>query len=286
MRTHFFIILGMHRSGTSFITRCLNVCGVYLGKNLMSYNRVSIFNPKGNWENYDFYTLSEQLMGENTVKWDDIPIDLRCSEELKQKIKNEFEKLVYDSHLSAGLKDPRMLLILDSIIDIIPNNKLFVGIFRHPLKVAESLKIRNNFDYSKSINLWKAYNIKLLTVLEKNDVFLFNFDWPKEKFYKEFKNLISKTGLINTNIDSVFSEELHRSDKTFDENYRLPQEVEELYEKLNEKTKLNSLIEVTPINFNQEEARKIMEKMITQINELSEVRKFSKSKKFMEKNVK
>ena len=28
----FVIILGMHRSGTSFLARSLNLCGVYLGK--------------------------------------------------------------------------------------------------------------------------------------------------------------------------------------------------------------------------------------------------------------
>jgi len=273
MKTYFFVVLGMHRSGTSFITRYLNVCGVYLGRNLMPYDQVTIFNPKGNWENKDFYKLAEQLLEDSNGKWHEPPSKVVCSKELKNQFENEFRKLIYDSHLSAGLKDPRTLLILDSIIDVLPENKLFVGIFRHPLKVAESLKTRQQFDYEKSINLWQVYNKKLLSAMEKNGGFLFDFDWSKERMSEEFEKFVHKTGLIDTNLDSVYSEVLFRSDKTYDKNYKLPQEVQELYVKLKEMTKINNSIEINPISFTVEESRRIMEKMVKQINELSEVRK-------------
>ena len=45
-----FIVLGMHRSGTSTITRSLKILGVELGDNLMPPLEN---NPKGFWEDLD-----------------------------------------------------------------------------------------------------------------------------------------------------------------------------------------------------------------------------------------
>lgn len=271
LKTHFFVILGMHRSGTSFLTRCLNVSGVYLGKNLMSYDGLSKWNPKGNWENRDFFNLSEQLLKQNNGTWDNIPSNIICHSDLKTKFKQVLQKILEDSHLSSGLKDPRTIIILDSIIDIFPENKLLLGIFRHPLKVAQSLKTRNGFDYEKSLNLWKIHNVKLLQYLEKNNGFLFNFDWSKEKMIFELEKFVKKTGLISTDLNSIHSSELLRSDSSYATDYKIPDDIQKTYEKLLERSELNESIVVKPIVFSIEESREIMKKMIQQINELSEV---------------
>jgi len=262
----------MHRSGTSFLTRCLNVSGVYLGKNLMSYDGLSQWNAKGNWENRDFFNLSEQLLKQNNGSWDNIPSKIICPPDLKTKFKRVIQKIQEDSHLSSGLKDPRTIIILDSIIDIFPENNLFVGIFRHPLKVAQSLKTRNGFDYEKSLDLWQIHNVKLLQYLEKYNGFLFSFDWSKEKMIKELGKFLKKTGLISTDLDSIYSSELLQSDSSYAIDYKIPADIQETYEKLLEKSELNESIVVKPITFSIEESREIMKKMIQQINELSEVK--------------
>ena len=198
MQTYFFLILGMHRSGTSFLARCLNVSGVYLGENLWLSAASPEDNPKGFWENEDFTKLSDKLLMENKIRWDQIESNLKCSDTLKKQFKKQVNKIVSESYFCTGVKDPRLLLLHDSILDVFPKNKLYVGIFRHPLKVAESLKARNNFDYEKSLALWQAYNSKLLNYIKNNNGFLFDFDWPKEKLLENISLFVKKIGLFET----------------------------------------------------------------------------------------
>jgi len=50
----FLLITGMHRSGTSFLARALNLYGVNLGnlESLLSHEWKSLKdNPRGHWEN-------------------------------------------------------------------------------------------------------------------------------------------------------------------------------------------------------------------------------------------
>jgi len=59
----FVIIAGAHRSGTSFLTRALNLSGVYLGDfdslTLTELN-ANLANPKGHWENWKFVNINRK----------------------------------------------------------------------------------------------------------------------------------------------------------------------------------------------------------------------------------
>jgi len=269
MQNYFFLILGMHRSGTSFLARCLNVSGVYLGEKLLSDGNISE-NPKGFWENEDFTKIASKIMANNNTRWDKNTSNLKCSDTLKQQFKKLVNEHIANSYVSTGIKDPRLLLLLDSILDVFPENKLYVGIFRHPLKVAESLKIRDNFDYKKSLELWQAYNLKLLYYVNNNNSFLFDFDWPKEKLLDEISLFVKKIGLLDTDLNSVYSEDLFRSDKSFNTSYKLPEEIENTYQKLKKRSMQNNTNNIVPISFSSDETREIMTKMMNVLNKFTE----------------
>jgi len=260
--------------GRLFLARCLNVSGVYLGKKLLLSDGSAIDNPKGFWENEDFTKLSKKYILKNNLRWDLITSDLKCSENFKQEIKKIVDKLVSESYLSAGVKDPKLLFLLDSIMSVLPEKKIFVGIFRHPLKVAESLKIRNNFDYEKSLELWQAYNSKLLDYIINNNGFLINFDWPKEKLLNEISLIVKKVGLIEADLNQVYSEDLFRSDKSYISSYKIPTEIENTYQKLKKRSMQNNSINQEPNTFSIDESREIMSKLLDTINEFTEVKKF------------
>ncbi len=173
----FIIITGMHRSGTSFLARSLNLGGVDLG-GLESMTSNELFplmdNKKGHWENKEILKLTEETLSENNGTWDKIPSKITISKELAKKIRNIIQKLD-NSYLITGVKDPRLLICFEAWKKYLPENIIFIGIFRHPLSVAESLKQRNNFPYEKSIELWKIYNEQLIKLIKKNNGFLLNF---------------------------------------------------------------------------------------------------------------
>ena len=58
--TRLIVILGMHRSGTSAITRGLQVMGVSLGNNLMP--PMEDVNAKGFWEDIDLVALNVEIL--------------------------------------------------------------------------------------------------------------------------------------------------------------------------------------------------------------------------------
>lgn len=154
------LVLGMHRSGTSAVTRCLNLLGVDLGKHLLP--PVEGNNPKGFWENTDVVSIHEELLGALGRAWHDtraLPKNwltssaaLDARNRLAQLIQNEFG----DSSLWA-VKDPRLCRFLPLWADLLA--ELGIGasallVVRHPGEVAASLKRRNDLPADAAYLSW------------------------------------------------------------------------------------------------------------------------------------
>lgn len=59
MSKQVFIVLGMHRSGTSAFTKALEATGVELSENLMPSGK---HNIKGHWEDLDVLKINESIL--------------------------------------------------------------------------------------------------------------------------------------------------------------------------------------------------------------------------------
>jgi len=244
----FLIITGMHRSGTSFLARAFNLRGIHLGNptDLISDDwRHTEDNIRGHWENKKFLELTNKTLDFNNGSWHKVTENVNISKELGEKIKKEIEELLKQQSLGAGIKDPRLIFCLDSWHRYLPKNFVLITIFRNPLKVAESLKTRNNFSYKKSVNLWKKYNQKLLSLLETYDGFLLNFDWSKKQLISELDMISIKLGLSKKiDFSDWLVEDLRQSGKTFDINYKLDAETKSLLSKLEERSLINKKIKI------------------------------------------
>jgi hypothetical protein len=237
----FVLITGMYRSGTSIVARALNLAGVYLG-NLedlnchLNYNNMYFQvdddgyssssesgNPRGSWEHKKLLELAEKTLALNYVTWDQDfsskSSNLRIqeqqkvfvNEEIGRQIRNYTQGLIGHPSLAAGINDPQIVLYLEAWLQYLPENFVIVGVFRHPIRVAESLKRTNQFGYNKSLSLWKIYNDNLISLLEKYGGFLLNLDWPKDRLSAEMQLIAKKLGLVHENItdvlDDLYSEE-------------------------------------------------------------------------------
>jgi len=244
----FLIITGMHRSGTSFLARAFNLRGIHLGNptDLISDDwRYTEDNVRGHWENKKFLELTNKTLDFNNGSWHKVTENVNISKELGEKIKKEIEELLKQQSLGSGIKDPRLIFCLDSWHRYLPKNFVLIAIFRNPLKVAESLKTRNNFSYKKSVNLWKKYNQKLLSLLETYDGFLLNFDWSKKRLMSEMDMISTKLELSKKiDFSDWLVEDLRQSGKTFDINYKLDAETKSLLSKLDERSQINKKIKI------------------------------------------
>ena len=61
MQRRVILILGMHRSGTSALTRVLNLAGMHLATGLSDPNN---FNDTGYWESLEIQKLNDRLLVE------------------------------------------------------------------------------------------------------------------------------------------------------------------------------------------------------------------------------
>jgi len=259
----------MHRSGTSFLARALNIYGISLGNfnSLSSHDwQYQSDNLRGHWENKDIIDLAEKTLSLNSGSWDNVPKKISINQNMGKQISDSIKKIKDISLLGAGFKDPRILLVLDSWIDYIPEQFLIIGIFRDPLKVAESLKNRNGFTYEKSLSLWSVYNQKLLGYLDRYNGFLLNFDWPKEKLFSELRIIAKKLGLPeDVDLSEWYTKELFHSDKTYQSNYQLTEDVKLLYKNLQARSDNNDKVKINEFTHSSEELSKIVSVLLTEI---------------------
>lgn len=218
-------VLGMHRSGTSWLMGALQQAGLHLG-NHHTWNQ---YNRKGNRENLDAYELHEAILDYNGASWDNPPnkpvIWTDDHRVMAINIVNE------TGHQGVwGIKDPRTLLVLDGWKELLTDLS-FVGIFRHPLSVWSSLNSRWATEKEQALAMWLHYNKRLLVEYEKKPFPLLCFDWDDLVLHKRFFGVCEALKLsTNQHQQDFFSSELLHNNKIIDEP--LPDEVVEVYQRL------------------------------------------------------
>jgi len=265
----FILITGMHRSGTSFLARTLNLAGVYLGdiESFVTHDWLShSSNLRGNWENIEFLQLGEKTLNNSNGTWKSVPDRITINEQIGKEINESVKKLTKHPSLMTGFKDPRILLCLEAWKPFLPENIFIFGTFRHPLKVAESLKLQSSLSYQHSLGLWKIYNQKLLEFLEKYNGFLVNFDWPKEKMLSELNSILNRLGLSNAiDLSEWYTDELIRSDKTYESTFEIPDDINQIYSKLLIRSQSNDQIKVKTPHHTKDELKETINGLLSEL---------------------
>lgn len=161
------LVLGMHRSGTSVITRGVHSLGFTVGDNMLL---AKDDNKKGFWEDKDILDLDERYLATLGASWDTpLLVTRRQTQSLPDTVyAKEIRSLLatkYSQSRDIVIKEPRISLLTTlwreqlklegySIKEIL--------CLRHPRHVAESLNERNQFSDKKSYHLWYSYNQSIL----------------------------------------------------------------------------------------------------------------------------
>jgi len=220
------IILGMHRSGTSCITRILNQNGLSLGKELIQADNG---NPQGYWENLAVYLINERILRKSKGTWDNPPKRFFSNLYIKLEILRIFYNRDWNNpHLI--IKDPRMVLTWDVWKKHLKNYQI-LAVFRNPDSVANSLNRRDGMELQKGLKLWEIYNQKILEINKTKSIPFLNFD-NESSFHDIIKNVINTFGLkFNLNSLNFYNPSYKKSDKLDEQNNS------EIYQKLLTKSK-------------------------------------------------
>ena len=158
------VVLGMHRSGSSAITRGLEVLGVNLGSHLMS---ADVNNEKGYFENVELHQLNTRILGTIGHDWNSLSLvqnhDFQSDKftPLKNQAIDILRSELEETEM-LGIKDPRFCRLLPFWIDVFDELQLnvsYVIILRDPESIAASLFSRDSFPRVKSLYLWAEHMI-------------------------------------------------------------------------------------------------------------------------------
>ena len=202
-----FVVLGMHRSGTSMLSGLLvTACGYNVGGPLIG----SAFdNEKGFFERIDVVLQNDAFMGGQDISWSAGVRDYDAEKALKQKDNGKVKfkegeralKFLNDPANAPWLqKDPRMCITLKTWLKLLDKEPAVVFTYRHPMEVAMSLNKREkNFGIEHGLRLWIVYNMRavqnsqgLCRVLSSNDAILAD---PLNEVQRISDELTSKCGV-------------------------------------------------------------------------------------------
>lgn len=208
-RQKLVVVLGMHRSGTSAISRSLKVFGVELGNNLIGQHPD---NVKGFWEDSDFKVLNEEMLHALGKRWDALSL-VSGGDDIS--VLNGFYaralallRAKTASGKTFGLKDPRLCVLLPFWQDVFSQSNVdvvYILAVRHPLSVAHSLKKRNGFAFAKSLYLWSQYTLSAVTALFDQRVVVVNYDFLVDRTEYELVRIGAQLGLGPMDTDELVS---------------------------------------------------------------------------------
>ena len=182
MNNKLIVVLGMHRSGTSAITRGLQVFGANLGERIMPPAEGN--NTKGFWEDIDLNALNIEMLKCINSDWfhlaaiESSSIEIlhkqgffiRAVELIQQKL-NEITNFAF--------KDPRVAKLLPFWKTVFEHCNLevsYVIAIRHPLSVVKSLENRDGIEAGPAYLLLLEHVLTSLIYSTNNKRVLVDYD--------------------------------------------------------------------------------------------------------------
>ena len=199
-----FVVIGMHRSGTSLMGSMLNLLGVNIAEEASPRRG----NELGHYERWDIVALHEQILevfDRNIASLKhDFPLpsgwwsDLRLrpfADELRRKLAD-----LLALGPPPGFKDPRASMLLPiwkPIFQALDVEARCIVCLRHPAHVAESLFLRDGLDRDAGEHRWLRYTSEALKNSRDENRLLVRYeDWfDEERQAAQIERLIAFAGL-------------------------------------------------------------------------------------------
>lgn len=201
MKTKLIVVLGMHRSGTSAITRGLKVVGVELGTHPML--PAAEDNPKGFWEDLDLNAFNIEILHAVNSDWHHLApitqydVDILYSRGYFDRAVELISGKTRDL-LVYGFKDPRVAKLLPFWSQVFLHCQFdlnYLLAVRNPINVAKSLARRNGFVAIKSYFLWLGQTIESLKGSQGSKRTLVDYDLFVDSPEKEIHRIAHAFGL-------------------------------------------------------------------------------------------
>ncbi len=194
------LVLGMHRSGTSALSRGARVFGANLGDRFLDSRED---NPKGFWEDADLLRLQTEMFEALGMAWDRLtPVTVEEVRSLEAKgFRSRARQLVASKLTGPGLhafKHPGMAKLFPFWREVFSEagyEVLVLLAVRHPLSVARSLARRDGMGQDYACLLWLAHVLPSLPLPPVGPAVVVDYDRLMESPEREIRRVAESLSL-------------------------------------------------------------------------------------------
>lgn len=166
------IVIGTPRSGSSIVTRLINLMGAVFNVNSPSVG-FKDESAKGFWERSDVNDCNEEILRYHGCEWNQLA-NWKIQSSTPKKVLNDLEKALQriertitelDKEKPWVIKDPRLCLTFTCWRPLLPQ-AIPVIVWRHPLETAMSLKTVHQMPLMHGLALWEYYYAAALSAMK------------------------------------------------------------------------------------------------------------------------
>jgi GT2 family glycosyltransferase/glycosyltransferase involved in cell wall biosynthesis/predicted nucleic acid-binding Zn-ribbon protein len=183
------------------VTRLINSCGLYLGSE-SELAAPAWDNQEGFWENIHFVEINDRILQDLNSGWDLPPATYEGWNSVPEisVFRTEATDLIkrFGEHEPWGWKDPRNSLTLPFWTDLFPDLKVLICL-RHPLEVAQSLHARNFSSIAFGLQLWQAYNQRLISSVRVENRVVTHYDSYFHDPQRELRRVVDLLNIAASN---------------------------------------------------------------------------------------
>lgn len=214
------VVIGMHRSGTSAMTRGLELLGVGLGTSL---HPAAADNPKGFWEDTECLEINEELLAYFGSAYDQLAHNWETSTQTSElsRLKLKASQLVsrkLEENTVWGFKDPRTSRLLpfwQEVFRSVGCDVSYLIALRNPVSVVDSLQKRNSTPAEKTYFLWLQHMLPALRLTEGSRRVVVDYDAFMDEPFAQMKRVADhfEMPIVDQNSAEAQSFELEFLDK-------------------------------------------------------------------------
>jgi hypothetical protein len=169
----------------------LRQAGVYFGDDLL--DDLASDNLEGHSEAKEAVLINDWILSLSGGSWEKVPGTVQGNAEVTARIRAFLDRL--RARPIAAWKDPRTIATFPVWKPHLEDYRI-IATFRHPMSVAQSLQVRQDYSLDKGLALWAIYNQRLLRIFDTEpNVILLDYDWPEKEYLSAFDSVCDQLGL-------------------------------------------------------------------------------------------
>lgn len=165
-----YIVLGMHKSGTTLISQILHHSGISM---VDEVDEVTTYDKGNQWERESTKLINHRLLG-STGLFSLLarPPEVRKADQVAHRQMAQLISRYNSLHDEWGFKDPRSSLIYDEWSAVLPEHRI-IAVYRRPEEVwshywNSSNQVRKRLTvFQHCIECWCEYNTRIVTSIQK-----------------------------------------------------------------------------------------------------------------------